>query len=997
MKKKDAELIQRTLDGDQSAFTALVKKYQKGVHALAWQKIGDFHVAQEITQDAFLRAYQKLGTLKNHNLFSGWLYVIASRLCCEWLRKKRLPMQSLETVDNTEVDQVAYTRYVEEQREADAEETRRELVRNLLKKLPESERTVMTLHYLGEMTCESISEFLGVSQNTIKSRLSRARNRLKKEEAMIKENLSSFQLPTQFTENIMKEISRLNPIAPSGSKPLVPLAMSAAAAIFVVLLMGVGAQNLIHFQEPYQLDATSESMIEIVDTQYVLDTSAKPALRNQVGRSDVTGKSNGIAQNPDSSLFAAALDEDAENSKLQSQWVQTKGPEGGEVPTLFKTTRGDVYAGAQNGLYRLTDDGTAWKLISNIKGPSHIALIEGLKWWPVVERHDTLYLATNKEILASTDRGETWEALGESIEGQLVDMVITDGIPGTQSEMTIYLARTNGVFRTDNAGKSWTPLSEGLTDRKIREIAAIENTLFAGTDKGLYRLNSDTWEQLPINPENTQDKTLDISALAVENTQDKTLDISALAVTENYLYVATKAVWIELAQPQWVLYRSTDQGNSWDSITPRHDPVDKKFVQNRHFSTEIYSPVNKVDALPRGIIISEVILVNTMRKITASGEKVMVIDDENHFYSIDAGETWISLTDAGEISRTTAAVLLNATTFYSSGTHGIHRTTDSGESWHQFNAGLVNTNIKHLNAINGILYANTETGLVNSTDEGESWTPVLGDTGNLTHIVESNEKLYASKGRKGTSRFFRLSSEGNSLTDIPGIPVLKNALILKKNQFWYDWIEIKQNENQFFIVSHLGSFAVTDTAYYVEYQNKLFRWNIGTLNWHDTRVTDMDEVSPDEVNFAVSGKTIYVGKRDGHLLQSFDEGNTWNDITAVTANLPFSVERFNAITFAGQTVYVATDKGVIRSNNGTDWHIPTDIEGTPLIVDRFAVDGTTVYGTAKRKVYQLKEDSNTWQQVTPEIPYPVNCFDVDGNTLYVGTFGRGVLRFTLDE
>ena len=997
MKKKDAELIQRTLDGDQSAFTALVKKYQKGVHALAWQKIGDFHVAQEITQDAFLRAYQKLGTLKNHNLFSGWLYVIASRLCCEWLRKKRLPMQSLETVDNTEVDQVAYTRYVEEQREADAEETRRELVRNLLKKLPESERTVMTLHYLGEMTCESISEFLGVSQNTIKSRLSRARNRLKKEEAMIKENLSSFQLPTQFTENIMKEISRLNPIAPSGSKPLVPLAMSAAAAIFVVLLMGVGAQNLIHFQEPYQLDATSESMIEIVDTQYVLDTSAKPALRNQVGRSDVTGKSNGIAQNPDSSLFAAALDEDAENSKLQSQWVQTKGPEGGEVPTLFKTTRGDVYAGAQNGLYRLTDDGTAWKLISNIKGPSHIALIEGLKWWPVVERHDTLYLATNKEILASTDRGETWEALGESIEGQLVDMVITDGIPGTQSEMTIYLARTNGVFRTDNAGKSWTPLSEGLTDRKIREIAAIENTLFAGTDKGLYRLNSDTWEQLPINPENTQDKTLDISALAVENTQDKTLDISALAVTENYLYVATKAVWIELAQPQWVLYRSTDQGNSWDSITPRHDPVDKKFVQNRHFSTEIYSPVNKVDALPRGIIISEVILVNTMRKITASGEKVMVIDDENHFYSIDAGETWISLTDAGEISRTTAAVLLNATTFYSSGTHGIHRTTDSGESWHQFNAGLVNTNIKHLNAINGILYANTETGLVNSTDEGESWTPVLGDTGNLTHIVESNEKLYASKGRKGTSRFFRLSSEGNSLTDIPGIPVLKNALILKKNQFWYDWIEIKQNENQFFIVSHLGSFAVTDTAYYVEYQNKLFRWNIGTLNWHDTRVTDMDEVSPDEVNFAVSGKTIYVGKRDGHLLQSFDEGNTWNDITAVTANLPFSVERFNAITFAGQTVYVATDKGVIRSNNGTDWHIPTDIEGTPLIVDRFAVDGTTVYGTAKRKVYQLKEDSNTWQQVTPEIPYPVNCFDIDGSILYVGTNGRGVLRFSLDE
>ena len=44
----------------------------------------------------------------------------------------------------------------------------------------------------------------------------------------------------------------------------------------------------------------------------------------------------------------------------------------------------------------------------------------------------------------------------------------------------------------------------------------LKNTLFAGTDKGLYRLNSDTWEQLPIDPENTQDKTLDISALAAD-------------------------------------------------------------------------------------------------------------------------------------------------------------------------------------------------------------------------------------------------------------------------------------------------------------------------------------------------------------------------------------------------------------------------------------------------------------------------------------------------
>ena len=96
MERNDAELIQQILRGDQEAFSPLVKKYQKGVHTLVWRKIGDFHVAQEITQDAFLKAYQKLGTLKNYNQFPGWLYVIASNLCLDWLRRNRLPIESLD-------------------------------------------------------------------------------------------------------------------------------------------------------------------------------------------------------------------------------------------------------------------------------------------------------------------------------------------------------------------------------------------------------------------------------------------------------------------------------------------------------------------------------------------------------------------------------------------------------------------------------------------------------------------------------------------------------------------------------------------------------------------------------------------------------------------------------------------------------------------------------------------------------------------------------------
>ncbi len=145
---------------------------------------------------------------------------------------------------------------------------------------------------------------------------------------------------------------------------------------------------------------------------------------------------------------------------------------------------------------------------------------------------------------------------------------------------------------------------------------------------------------------------------------------------------------------------------------------------------------------------------------------------------------------------------------------------------------------------------------------------------------------------------------------------------------------------------------------------------------------------------AVSGDTVYVARRDGHLSQSFDEGKTWNN---VTQDIPFSFTAFNAITFAGPNVYVATDKGVAYSNDGINWHATTDAEGKPLITEKLTVAGTTVYGIVGQHVYQLKENSDTWKRVTPEIPDSVLAFVVDSNVLYVGTSSSGVLRFTLDE
>ena len=301
MEKDDIQLIRRILSGDDEAFTTLVGKYQKSVHALAWRKIGDFHIAEEITQDTFLQAYKKLSTLRNPNQCAGWLYVIANNLCKRRMQKKKLSTQSLEGTSMVEIENSSYKRYVSAQRETETTEHHHEVVKKLLQRLPESERTVVTLHYLGEMTAKEIGRFLGVSVNTINSRLRRAKKRLQeREELLIQEMLGSVQLPVNFIENIARQVANIKPTPPTpAGKPLVPWAALGTAAVLIILGLGVGNQYLAHYQKPYSFEAEFEPTIEIVDAPIVLDIDAKLALRNQFGKVVIPGKNNRISTSVD--------------------------------------------------------------------------------------------------------------------------------------------------------------------------------------------------------------------------------------------------------------------------------------------------------------------------------------------------------------------------------------------------------------------------------------------------------------------------------------------------------------------------------------------------------------------------------------------------------------------------------------------------------------------------------------------------------------------------
>ena len=353
MKHDDVQLIQRVFEGDDTAFSALVRKYQRSVHALAWRRVGDFHIAEDITQETFLKAYQRLSTLKKPQRFASWLYVIAANQCKAWLRKKHLWVQSLEDTSSAQLEKATYSGYIVEENERTAAESQREVVKKLLAKLQESERTVMTLHYFGEMTCEEISKFLGVSVGAIKNRLYRARRRLKKEEPMIREALGNFQITPNLTENVMREIARLKPVSPSGSKPLVPWAIAVSTLAVVLLMLGVGTEYLSRFQRPYSFDAASEMTVELIEAPVVLNLDSKPDVRTQLGNVNTPNKSDTSNRQPNEVSALVADAQSDETVKDYSRW---------ELPKAAKVRFGK---GGINAI-QFSPDGTQLAVGTNI-------------------------------------------------------------------------------------------------------------------------------------------------------------------------------------------------------------------------------------------------------------------------------------------------------------------------------------------------------------------------------------------------------------------------------------------------------------------------------------------------------------------------------------------------------------------------------------------------------------------------------------------------------
>jgi RNA polymerase sigma factor (sigma-70 family) len=150
-----------------------VKKYSNAVYATALSIVGDIHISQDVAQEAFVKAWFKLGDLEEKDKFGSWLFIITKRLCVDWLRKTR-PTEPIESYPNLS-DQAFSVESIVDRR------LMKETVWAAINQLDESKRLVTIMYFISGFNAREISIYLNLSVTAVESRIKRSKEILKKE------------------------------------------------------------------------------------------------------------------------------------------------------------------------------------------------------------------------------------------------------------------------------------------------------------------------------------------------------------------------------------------------------------------------------------------------------------------------------------------------------------------------------------------------------------------------------------------------------------------------------------------------------------------------------------------------------------------------------------------------------------------------------------------------------------------------------------------------
>lgn len=187
----DAELVHSILHGNKDDFDKLVQRYSNIVYGTAYNKLSDFHLAEDIAQEVFLKAYLHIDSLKEPDKVGNWLYSITVTTCIDWLRKNKNTLLDIEGLETSASNEITEERVLQN-------ELRSETWK-VLNSLPASSKLITILYYMSGYKAKDIAEILNLTVAAVESRLHRIKQKLRKEMlSMVADDLGSKKLGEEF-------------------------------------------------------------------------------------------------------------------------------------------------------------------------------------------------------------------------------------------------------------------------------------------------------------------------------------------------------------------------------------------------------------------------------------------------------------------------------------------------------------------------------------------------------------------------------------------------------------------------------------------------------------------------------------------------------------------------------------------------------------------------------------------------------------------------------
>ncbi len=562
-----------------------------------------------------------------------------------------------------------------------------------------------------------------------------------------------------------------------------------------------------------------------------------------------------------------------------------------------------------------------------------------------------------------------------------------------------------GVFLTTDNGTSWTAVNSGLNSKHVQSLAASGTNLFCGTgDSGVFIStdNGVSWnatndglanrEVLALTVSGsdllamTWDGNNDVIYLSTNNgihwtrlnTPTQSTEMS-IALIGTDLFVANSNAGSPLG-----VYVSTNIGTTWTKINSGlTDSIVYHLAvsgTNLFAATESGRVFRWIDSMRSWTFADSGLHSTFVYNLWASGTSVFTQTADSVFRTTNNGSIWLPFTlgpGKDQIINTTA--LIGNHLFAATEVGGIVLSTDDGSSWTPVNTGIRNTPVSCLALSGKNLFAGSmgySIGPFLSTDEGASWSQVndLLWTAHVRSLAAIGTNILAGIGGGDDGSIFRSTDDGISWTNVyPGFPD-------------YDIYQaFAAHEGNLFAGSAFGS---------------VLRSTDSGRSWAKADTTGLQNFRGGITSFAVLGNNLFAGTVDSGIFLSTNNGASWTQINNGLWNTQIRALAVSGTTIIAATNILGDDYGgiFISTNNGGSWTRIVPEMTSYCTVDAFAVSGTNIFASTSFGTPCLSTDFGlSWRAVDSGLPRThITSLLASNTNLFAGT-DSSVWRRPLSE